>query len=79
MAKSIVEIQERIENYDRNEAIRLIKKVRIEHPGMEQVAYVLNNIPLEEGTDIEIINTLRAEGARLILKLKEETEKEKMQ
>lgn len=66
---SIVEIQNQINNYNREDAINLIKKVRIKHPGKEQIAYVTFNIPLEQGTDADIIRTLEAEEARLILKL----------
>ncbi len=71
LLKSIVEIQNKILNYERNSAIELIKKVRIEHRGKEQIAYILNNTPLEIGTDEMIIDTLRAEKSRLILKLEE--------
>lgn len=46
LTKSIVEIQNKIINYDRNSAIELIKRVREDHKGKEQIAYVLNNIPL---------------------------------
>ena len=45
LTKSIVEIQNKIINYDRNSAIELIKRVREDHKGKEQIAYVLNNIP----------------------------------
>ena len=69
--KSIIEIQNMIADYKRDDAIALIKRVRIEHPGKEQIAYVFNNIPLDYGTDAEIVETLKAEQARLILKLKE--------
>ena len=72
LAKSIVEIQNKIINYDRNSAIELIKKVREDHKGKEQIAYVLNSIPLEMGTDEMIIKTLQAEKIRLTLKLKNE-------
>ena len=61
LTKSIVEIQNKIINYDRNSAIELIKKVREDHKGKEQIAYVLNSIPLEMGTDDMIIKTLQAE------------------
>ena len=71
LAKSIIEIQEKIINYNREDAIRLIKRVRLEHPGKEQIAYVTYNIPLESGTDIEIMHTLKAEETRLLIKLKE--------
>lgn len=71
LSKSIGEIQNKIMNYERNSAIELIKRVRIEHRGKEQIAYVLNNTPLEMGTDDMIINTLIAERDRLILKLKD--------
>ena len=57
-------------NYNREDAIRLIKRVRLEHPGKEQIAYVTYNIPLERGTDVEIMNTLKAEETRLLIKLK---------
>lgn len=70
--KSIVEIQNKIINYDRNSAIELIKKVREDHKGKEQIAYVLNSIPLEMGTDEMIIKTLQAGEIRLTLKLKNE-------
>lgn len=70
--KSIVEIQNKIINYDRNSAIELIKKVREDHKGKEQIAYVLNSIPLGMGTDEMIIKTLQAEEIRLTLKLKNE-------
>lgn len=72
LTKSIVEIQNKIINYDRNSAIKLIKKVREDHKGKEQIAYVLNSIPLEMGTDEMIIKTLQAEEIRLTLKLKNE-------
>lgn len=72
LTKSIVEIQNKIINYDRNSAIELIKKVREDCKGKEQIAYVLNSIPLEMGTDEMIIKTLQAEEIRLTLKLKNE-------
>lgn len=72
LTKSIVEIQNKIINYDRNSAIELIKKVREDYKGKEQIAYVLNSIPLEMGTDEMIIKTLQAEEIRLTLKLKNE-------
>ena len=72
LTRSIVEIQNKIINYDRNSAIELIKKVREDHKGKEQIAYVLNSIPLEMGTDEMIIKTLQAEEIRLTLKLKNE-------
>ncbi len=72
LTKSIVEIQNKIINYDRDSAIELIKKVREDHKGKEQIAYVLNSIPLEMGTDEMIIKTLQAEEIRLTLKLKNE-------
>lgn len=72
LTKSIVEIQNKIINYDRNSAIELIKKVREDHKGKKQIAYVLNSIPLEMGTDEMIIKTLQAEEIRLTLKLKNE-------
>ena len=72
LTKSIVEIQNKIINYDRNSAIELIKRVREDHKGKEHIAYVLNNIPLEMGTDEMIIKTLQAEEIRLTLKLKNE-------
>lgn len=67
--KSIKEIEDRIRNYERLSAIELIKKVRLEHPGKEQIAYVTNNIPLDMGTDEMIINTLKAEEVRLTIKI----------
>ena len=72
LTKSIVEIQNKIINYDRNSAIELIKRVREDHKGKEQIAYVLNSIPLEMGTDEMIIKTLQAGEIRLTLKLKNE-------
>ena len=72
LTKSIVEIQNKIINYDRNSAIELIKRVREDHKGKEKIANVLNNIPLEMGTDEMIIKTLQAEEIRLTLKLKNE-------
>ncbi len=69
--KSIKEITDKINSYERKSAIELIRKVRSEHTGKEQVAYVLNNIPLESGTDEMIINTLKAEAYRLTLKIDE--------
>lgn len=72
LTRSIVEIQNKIINYDRNSAIELIKKVREDHKGKEQIVYVLNSIPLEMGTDEMIIKTLQAEEIRLTLKLKNE-------
>ena len=72
LTKSIVEIQNKIINYVRNSAIELIKRVREDHKGKEQIAYVLNSIPLEMGTDEMIIKTLQAEEIRLTLKLKNE-------
>ena len=69
--KSIQEINDKIKKYDRSSAIKIIKKVRSEHPGKEQIAYVVNNVPLEAGTDEMIVNTLKAEAFRLSLKLKE--------
>ncbi len=71
LLKSIAEIQNQIINYNRKDAINLIIKVRKEHLGKEQIAYVTNNIPLERGTDNDIINTLKAEETRLILKLQD--------
>lgn len=71
LLKSIEEIQERINNYNREDAINLIKRVRFEHPGKEQIAYVTFNISLEKGTDVDIIKTLEAEKARLVLKLQD--------
>ena len=71
LLKSIEEIQNKIINYERNSAIELIKKVRMDHRGKEQIAYVLNNIPLEMGTDEMIIKTLQAEEIRLTLKLED--------
>lgn len=68
--KSIKEINDKIENFERNSSIELIRKVRFEHPGEEQIAYVLSNVPLESGTDEMIINTLKAEAYRLTLKIK---------
>ena len=47
LLKSIAEIQNQIINYNRKDAINLIIKVRKEHLGKEQIAYVTNNIPLE--------------------------------
>ena len=72
LTKSIVEIQNKVINYDRNSAIEIIKRVREDHKGKEQIAYVLNNIPLEMETDEMIIKTLQAEEIRLTLKLKNE-------
>ena len=72
LTKSIVEIQNKIINYDRNSAIELIKKVREDHKGKEQIAYVINSIQLEMGTDEMIIKTSQAEEIRLTLKLKNE-------
>lgn len=69
--KSIKEITDKINSYERKSAIELIRKVRSEHTGKEQVAYVLNNIPLESGTDEMIINTLKTEAYRLTLKINE--------
>ena len=46
--------------------------MREDHKGKEQIAYVLNSIPLEMGTDEMIIKTLQAEEIRLTLKLKNE-------
>lgn len=67
--KSITEINDKIINYERKSAIELIRKVRLEHPGKEQIAYTLNSTPLEEGTDEMIVNTLKAEFYRLTLKI----------
>ena len=72
LTNSIAEIQNKIKNYDRDSAIKLIKRVREDHKGKEQIAYVLNNVPLEMGTDEMIIKTLQAEEIRLTLKLKNE-------
>lgn len=72
LLKSVIEIQTKINCYDRDSAIELIKKVRMEHVGKEQIAYVVNNIPLEQGTDFMIIETLKAEKYRLLLKLQED-------
>lgn len=69
ISKAIKDIYDKINTYERNSAIELIRKVRLEHPGAEQMAYVLNNIPLEAGTDEMIINTLKAEAYRLTLKI----------
>lgn len=74
--KSIKDIEDKIINYERLGAIELIKKVRFDHPGKEQIAYVLNNVPLDMGTDEMIINTLKAEEVRLTLKLDERGEKQ---
>lgn len=43
-----------------------------DHKGKEQIAYVLNSVPLEIGTNDMIIKTLQAEEIRLTLKLKNE-------
>lgn len=43
----------------------------MDHRGKEQIACVLNNIPLEMGTDEMIIKTLQAEENRLTLKLED--------
>lgn len=74
--KSIKDIEDKISNYERLSAIELIKKVRFDHPGKEQIAYVLNNVPLDMGTDEMIINTLKAEEVRLTLKLDDRGEKQ---
>ena len=66
---AIQDIENKINNYDRISAIELIKKVRFEHPGKEQIAYVSNNVPLDVATDEMIIKTLKAEETRLVLKL----------
>lgn len=75
LAKSILELHEKLNNYDRESAIELIKKVRRKYPGMEELAYVTNNVRLEDGTDEMIMNTLRAEKVRLGLKLNVENNK----
>ena len=49
--KSLKEINDKIINYERKSSIELIRKVRFEHPGKEQIAYVLNNTSLDEGND----------------------------
>lgn len=69
LSKSLKELNDKINNYERESAIELIRKVRFEHPGKEQIAYVLNNVPLEAGTDEMIIDTLKAEEYRLTLKI----------
>ncbi len=69
--KSLKEINDKIINYERKSAIELIRKVRFEHPGKEQIAYVFNNTSLDEGNDEMIINTLKAEAYRLTLKIKD--------
>lgn len=69
--KSIIELKDKINNYERESAIQLIIKVRSEHPGKEQIAYVMNNIPLNDAQDENIIQTLQAEMCRLTLKLKD--------
>ena len=69
LSKSLKELNDKINNYERESAIELIRKVRFEHPGKEQIAYVLNNVPLESGTDEMIIDTLKAEEYRLTLKI----------
>ena len=38
-----------------------------DHKGKEQIAYVLNSVPLEIGTNDMIIKTLQAEVIRLTL------------
>ena len=67
--KAIQDIENIINNYDRISAIKLIKKVRSEHPGKEQIAYMCNNVPLDIATDEMIIETLKAEETRLLIKL----------
>ena len=69
LSKSLKKLNDKINNYERESAIELIRKVRFEHPGKEQIAYVLNNVPLEAGTDEMIIDTLKAEEYRLTLKI----------
>lgn len=69
LSKSLKELNDKINNYERESAIELIRKVRFEHPGKEQIAYVLNNVPLEAGTDEMIIDKLKAEKYRLTLKI----------
>ena len=69
--QNLILINDKIINYERKSAIELIRKVRFEHPGKEQIAYVFNNTSLDEGNDEMIINTLKAEAYRLTLKIKD--------
>ena len=69
LLKAIQDIDNKINNYDRTSAIELIKKVRLEHPGKEQIAYIVSNVPLDFANDDMIINTLKAEKHRLLLKI----------
>ena len=71
MMKEIDEIDKLIKNYNRDEAINLIIKVRAEHPGKEQLAYVVNTTPLTSATDEQIKGSLSGERLRLSLKLAE--------
>ena len=71
ISKAIKEINDKINNFERESAIRLIRKVRFEHPGKEQIAYITFNTPLEKGTDVDILKTLEAEKSRLFLKLQD--------
>lgn len=63
--KSIKEIEDKINNYEISSSIELIKKVRLDHLGKEQIAYVFNNVPLDMETDEMINNTLKVEAVRL--------------
>ena len=76
LRNSIIKINDMLNNYNREEAIELIKRVRRDHPGKEQIAYVINDTPLEQGTDEMIRNTLIAEKSRLLLKLGDKNSKD---
>ena len=69
LMKSILKLQGKLENYDRKSAIELIKEVRKDHPGIEEIVCQFNGIKLEDGTDKMIIDTLKAEKTRLEIKL----------
>ena len=69
LMKSILKLQGKLENYDRKSAIELIKEVRKDHPGIEEIVCRSNGIKLEDGTDKMIIDTLEAEKTRLEIKL----------
>ena len=71
ISKAIKEINDKMNNYERESAIELIRKVRFEHSGKEQIAYITFNTPLEKGTDVDILKTLEAEKSRLFLKLQD--------
>lgn len=65
IGKSIIEIDNMLNNYNRDEAIELIKKVRQKHASIEQIVYIGLNVPLERCSDQIIKNNLLFEKGRI--------------